>query len=590
MTGGNRLVVLLIAASMFAVAGCAAIPDSSTPIKLEQVVEGGRASTPEPPDSQLSAVELARSFLADSVDPDDDHRAARMHLTAEAADSWNDDVSVSLLASNYNAIDAPDQAVAPEEGTAVVEVSGWEVGILNEFSAFEPRRERKEFLLPMRWTDDGWRITDPPPGVVIPLTDFRDHYQPVQLYFFAFDRPGLVPERRYLPPATNSSQPGQIVELLKKGPSPALQGAVHEVLPAGVNIRHAVAENEEGAIEIDLTSLGESPYEERRQMVAGLVFSLQSLRPTPVRVLVEGVDVLPERSEWHREDFNDLRRATVPDHDLPGLVVRDGQVQTLVAVGEEPVPGPAGDGAYLARSASQSVTGSNLAVVGDDGMGGRKLWAGEYGAELNPVPIEASSLTRPTWRAGDSELWTVADGRTVLQVVGTGEGGWQAHEVAAGELREYGEISALRFAFDGMRVVAVAGGKLLVGAIVNSGGKPRIGNLRELLLPGNPQAQGPSVTAVSWNSPSTESLEGDLLVVATENPEAPVVRLQEDGLDGRTYQATNLNPPITEITAFPGRDVIVADENGLWTTSDLNGYWKQLLRVSGASVVPSYPG
>ncbi|ASO22495.1 hypothetical protein FHR81_004148 [Actinoalloteichus hoggarensis] len=580
---GRACIAILLGLAM--TSGCAAIPDSSTPIKLDQVVEGGRASEPEPPASSLSATELARSFLAESVDPDDDHRAARLHLTEEAAEAWNSGVSIHFLGGNYNAIDAPDQVVSPDsQDTAVVEVSGWEVGVLNEYNAYEPRSQEVEFRLPMRWTDDGWRITEAPPGVIMPIDDFRDHYQPVQLYFFAHDRKGLVPERRYLPPATNSSQPGQIVELLKKGPSPALQGAVHPVLSAGVDTRHAVAENEDGVIEIDLTNLGELTQDGRREMVAGLVFSLQSLRPTPVRVLVEGVDILPDQTEWHREDFDDLRRAVAPNPDLSSLVVRDGQVQKLTVDGEA-VPGPAGDGTYHARSASQSITGSRLAVVGDDAVGGRDLWVGEYGEELSPVPVEATTLTRPTWRAGASELWTVADGRTVLQVVATGEGGWQATEVSARELHEYGEVTALRFAPDGMRVVAIANGRLLVGAIVSDGGNPRIGNLRELPLPRSPQA-----TAVSWNSPSVDSLDGDLLVVATDNPDAPVVRLQEDGLDGRTYQPTNLSPPVTEVTAFPGQDVIVADQNGLWTSADVNGYWKQLLRVSGSSVTPSYPG
>ncbi|WP_157163031.1 LpqB family beta-propeller domain-containing protein [Actinoalloteichus spitiensis] len=591
LSGGGRgaaarLVVVLLAGACLLAGGCVAIPESSTATVAQRMDDGSPGGDVQAPDPELDAPELARAFVQASARPDDDHAEARAYLTDEAQRQWDTESRITLVDELQLVIHDQELAVseAPDD-VAVVRVTARRIGRIEPDMSFVPDWGTHDMRLVMTKESEnqGWRISQPPTDVVMTVDDFNLNYQQVQLYFHASDRPGLVPDLRYIPAQPSTAHPGKVVELLQQGPSASLAGAVAPVLPRGAAMRSNVSDARDAVIEVNLSNLGKDPTPESyRRMVAGIVLSVQSVTPRPVRVMYENVDVLPEKKLWRMVDFRAEMQAFAPNLDLPGLMVRNGRVETLTG---EPVPGPAGAGDYRAETAAQSVDGSQLAVVGRDVRGRPTLWVGGYGEDLLPVEIDAETLTRPTWRAGTSELWTVVDGDTVLQVVATGQNGWVTRPVPHRLPDDQLPITDLRLSPDGMRVAVVGGDDLLVASVSSDNEGPRIGGHHVLHRIGE-EIQARSV---AWQYPAPGEQGSEYLIVAVSG-KYPVMRISPDGMVFQRYQQSNLTQDVTTVTAFPKKDVMVADQNGLWTVQDVNSYWQQHAAVKNGGAVPIYPG
>src|SRR6266702_2203293 len=158
-------------------------------------------------------------------------------------------------------------------------------------------------------------------------------------------------------------------------------------------------------------------------------------------------------------------------------------------------------------------------------------------------PAGDGTFNRPSWTPSDSagdpprSLWTVADG-TVLRVVNTAQNTWIATQVDASALASYRTITDLRLSRDGVRVAIVAGGSLLVGAVVaDPGGGASIRQVRLL------QPSLTSVTRVDWLNQSE-------LVVATIESGAPVQTVSEDGRTLDPFTSANLYSAVTDVAAL----------------------------------------
>ena len=73
--------------------------------------------------------------------------------------------------------------------------------------------------------DGQWRISSLPPGVVVPLSVFRDNYKPVRAWFIDPVRRLAVADVRHVPTVPARAQAARVMELLLAGPSGALTGA-----------------------------------------------------------------------------------------------------------------------------------------------------------------------------------------------------------------------------------------------------------------------------------------------------------------------------------------------------------------------------
>lgn len=566
-----RWLAVLVAVQLAAVAGCAAVPSSSD-IQVVRGPEGSRLAAPAGPQRGVDPFRLVRDFIEATGSPASGHAAARAFLSREAAANWDDGAGVTVIDDAPGATPQGDAA----NGVRRIRVGGPRLGVLTADGSFTPAGGTFSVPLDVVRERDEWRITNPPPGVLVEATAFQRNYRQVRICFVEPNRGTLVPDLRWLPAQPASTLAGRALNLLMAGPSERLTGAVRSALPDGARPRSNVLISRSGRAVINLTGLGALGEQGRRLVAAQIVGTLDGLLPAPLRLLADGEPLVAGQVEWRSADIAGYVPAAGPRPGVPGQAVVTGR---LTGLDGAPVPGAAGAGALTVLSAARSSPGGELLAAVVAGPDARpQLQVGPAEGDLAAVALDALSMTRPTWRPSGTEVWTVINGRSVVGVALSGTGQSSIYQVNATELEQLGPITELRLSRDGVRVAAVAGGKLVVAAVVTRPGGvslryPHV--LREgSLLP---------TAGVDWARP-------ELLVVASTGLSPQVSSVSVDGLTRRQLSSTNLTGPVTGITAAPGREIVVADATGLWAYSDTQEVWEPLLGGIGPGAVPLYPG
>ena len=565
------LVVLCFAALL---AGCATVPSESPVQVLRKVTEGEGPALPPGPGTNANPLDLVRGFVNASGSSENHHAAARRFLTP-GAQSWDDAASLTVLGEQFDTV----YARPPGEGTrAVVRLRGSQIGRRSLDGSFMQAEAPVEVDIQVAKEGDQWRIDGPPSGTIVRLSDFQANYKAVRTYFMDPVQDGPVPDLRYLPANPSRTMPSRMVDALLAGPSDALAGAATSAIPRTARLRSNVAESPDGAVIVDLTELGDLDYSRRRLLAAQVALSLAEVNVNRVRLLDDGAPMLPDHPVVTRETFADLSGADDPRPDVAGLVVVGGKVRTLTATGlGDPLAGPPGSGGYDLLSATLSADGQRLAAV-SRGVG-RALLVGRVGGPLTPSGVQGGTLTRPTWTPTGNEVWTVRNGTSVVRLVLDQSGRPSVQPLDDSSLTAFGQISDLRLSRDGMRVAAIAGGMLVVGAVARSpAGAVTVRNVR-MLLPTKLTA----LVAVDWRA-------ADQIAVAGRRPESAVALVSVDGLDLHPLPTNNLTPPLSAIATGPGRPLLVTDQNGLWSFgADDLGSWRQLVG-GAASSVAGFPG
>ncbi|MCP2255057.1 Sporulation and spore germination [Prauserella aidingensis] len=478
------------------------------------------------------------------------------------------------------ASDGATASKAPDEH--VVTVRGGHVGRLAADSSFIPADDAVEQNVRLRKENGEWRIVDPPQSVLVTMSDFDETYFRVPVYFFAPESNVLVPDLRYVVASPQSGLPARVVDLLLAGPSDGLTGAVRNPMGDNASLETNVTTTRDGALAVPLTGVADRSAHDKELIAAQVVRSLQTVTTSRVRLLSNGSALVQGHRDWRPGELPSYQAAATPSSDLPGLMVADGRVLSLG--NGQPIPGPAGSGRNV-RSAAQSLGGDQLAVV-ERAQQGVRLRVGPYGEEGQVVDLDARSMTRPTWVPATSrseqsrEVWTVASGERVVQVVTDAEGRWVTQSVNSSEINPIGDIDALRLSRDGTRAAMVIGGRVVVAAVVRDDESRASVALRApRVLQGD---ELDDAVALDWSGQ-------DALAVATQSEASPVVRVPLDGLRIDQFNSSNLIAPMRGITAAPGRPTVVADATGLWTASDLGDVWRPHDQ-RGSSAVPFYPG
>ncbi|GEL16940.1 LpqB family beta-propeller domain-containing protein [Pseudonocardia asaccharolytica] len=579
MTGPLRrrlttaLAALLVVAGL---AGCASVPQGSSVQVLRKVPVGGAPALPPGPADGTNPLDLVRGFVYASGSSTDRHGAARRFLGSGAA-SWDDGAALTVLDEQFDTVYAP-QLADHDRDTTVVRIRGTQVGTLTPNGAFQPDESPVEVDVTVTRHDGQWRISRPPDGVLVRLSDFRSNYRTVKTYFIDPARGLAVPDVRYLPVVPARAQASRAVELLLNGPSAALTGAATSELPPGARLRSNVAETPDGAVLVDLTQVGTLDGAARRRLAAQVVLTLSEVNVGRIRLLVDGAPLLPGDIDLTRDDVTALSAGVDPRAVPQGLVVAGGRVRQLTS-GEpgSPIPGQAGNGDLEVLSAATTVDGRTLAVVSRE-SGRPLLRIGSPDGPLQAVALDATSMTRPSCTATGEEVWTVLDGTTVARVLLGPTGEPRIGRVDGAELADLGVIQDLRLSRDGMRVAAVVGGKLVTAVVARRDGEAVIRNAR-VLRPG----ELGEVVAVDWRAPES-------VLVANNRADRPVMMVTVDGLAVQTIPSINLTPPLRAVTAFPGRALLVADQGGVWSFSSGElDTWRQVLG-GVPEAIPFYPG
>jgi len=573
-------VVLLFA--LLLVAGCANIPDESTPHAVRDN-KPEQSQVVEEPTANLNAFDLVREFVRKSGNPE----TAREYLTKRARANWAGDTKPMIIHDTFGTVplrneggkqSGEDQGgVEDTEVTVVLRVT--QIGRIDSDSAFVPGYGEDEHRVGVRREAGQWRIDTPPP-VFVPISEFSSSYRPVTIYFFDPDLRVTVPDLRYVAAQPATGLPARVISVLLSGPSNMMGRSLRSPLE-GIGARTNVVPDPDGTLVVDLIPLGDKTTEQREQIAAQIVKSLQTVTSSRLRIKGDGQDLIQGHGDWRLGDLKAYDAPTMPNPDQAGLVTSGGRLRTLKD--GKPVPGPAGDGEYEVLSAAQSIDGAQLAAV--TRVDGRlRLRIGPYGEDLQEVALDAGTMTRPTWRVSTSadqeagEVWTVEDGN-VVRVVRTGDGTWKSVEVNASELDNFGAITQLRLSRDGTRAAMITqAGKLVVAAVVRDRDSVSLSLPRTLQLTMIVAAVG-----VDWGNQES-------LVVATEQTTLPVISVTVDGLTIETYDSNNLQFPVRAVTAAPDREVVVTDSAAVLTVAGFGQVWRQLQNGQGTAAIPFYPG
>lgn len=556
--------------------GCAAVPDSSD-VTVVRTVPDAAPPVVSGPIPGSSPFRVVRDFIEATGTPENGHAGARAFLTEDSARTWDDRRSLVVIEDSPDAAPAsdPGQDQGPDAATVIVRAN--RIGSLQPDGSFTAETGQTSLRLNLIRENGEWRITDPPAGVLVESTAFTRNYRQAEVSFVDPNRGTLVPDVRWLSARPGATLPGRVLDLLLAGPSDSLNGAVSSAIPEGARPRSNVLVDPDGRSVIDLVGAGDLADRDRRLVAAQIVNTVGGLLPAPVTVLADGEPLVPGKVEWRVGDLGPFSSPMGPRPDIPGLVAYGNLLRGLDG---EPVAGPAGSGALAVRSAATSSPEGNLLAVVVTGAAGRpELRVGQRGGgNLEAVPLVADSMSRPTWRASDNEVWTVINGNTVAGVVLSDSGTPTIYQVNAAELAELGPISELRLSRDGVRVAASIGGRLVVATVVaDSGGvslqRPRVVRASE---------QEP-VASLDWAA-------SGLIMMASGGATPQVATVSVDGLSYRPLLSTNLTAPLTAVIAAPGREVVVSDPNGLWAYSETQEAWEPLLGGIGSGAVPLYPG
>lgn len=581
-----RVLAMLLA--VLPVLGCAAIPTQTQPKPMgPSDAPQTQVAAPEPTPG-LDPLSLVRDFVNASANPEGDYAAARVYLTEEARRDWDTKVTPTIIDNNFSTVPSAADADLPAGAKQrLVLLQGRNVGRLqiqdNSFvQAFGDLNRLVEVQLD---GGDQWRISKPPDGVYVTSSEFSKYYHRVTLFFYNKEFNVLVPDPRFVVMPPTTSIPQRVTELLVKGPSDGMRGALVSALGADAGFDKNTRESDDGALEVDLTRLGDLTPQTRKLIVAQVVKSLAGVTSSRVRVLVDGVVISPEQKDWRPADVESGEALVTPNADLRGMVVSGGRVLSLADGG--PVPGPAGTGEYDVEHAAQSLDGTELAVVSRTGPTSVRLRVGVANRSLDQVELPATTLTRPSWllsgRVGDpsDEVWTVADGTNVVRVVNTQGDGWTANAVNATDVVvPFGPITELRLSRDGTRAAVVVGGKLVIAAVVRGeDSSVALRSPRHL----QPAVLGNNVLSLDW-------LGQDVVVVSTGLATQPIAKVNIDGWKLERYNTSNITVPVSSVTAAPGRPVVAADRTGLWTASDIGDVWRSSQVKPETGAIVFYPG
>lgn len=568
----TRWVLAVLAAVL--VAGCATVPETSDVRVLRSVPAGPQIAPPAGPTPGANPFRLVRDFIEATGSPANGHAAARAFLTRAAAARWDDDASLTLIEDFPDT--TPQSVGSPDPDTSSVAVRAVRIGTLAAGGSFTADAGLEAVVLDLVREDGEWRITNPLPGVLVESTAFQQNYREVSAWFLDPAGGMLVPDVRWVPVQPDETLAGRALDALLGGPSAALANAVVSAFPPDAHPRSNVLVGGDGRTVIDLTGMAAVGEQQRRLAAAQLVSTLEGLVRPPFELLADGEPLVPGKPDWQPADITAFSAASGPRPDVEGLVVSGGRLRQLDGT---PLPGAAGSGdLQVLTAARSSPEGDLLATVAARPGGGPQLLVGDTGGELTPVALDAASMTRPTWRPSGSEVWTVINGSTVAGVALSDTAPPMTYQVNAAELAELGPITELRLSRDGVRVAAVVDGRLVVATVVGGSGEMSIRRPRVL----RPGTLG-SAVSVDW-------ARSDLLMVASADPGPQVAEVSVDGVVYRALSTTNLTAPLTGIVAAPGREVIVADANGLWTYSQGQEVWEPLLGGIEPGAVPLYPG
>jgi hypothetical protein len=582
--------VLVVAAS---IAGCTAIPGSSAAVDVTRIAEQVEPVAPDAPTPGAGPDQIVRGFIAASARPESDggsgssFAAARQYLTPDAQTSWQPSQQPVVILDDSYRTDA-NQAVP---GT--VTVVGNSPGGLDTSRAFHSSANGYSRPIHLVKIDDEWRISDPPPDLLLTSSDFPTAYRQRVLYFL--DRSGtlVVPDVRHIIIGqTTANRANRLLAMLMDGPAASLRDAVTSSFTSKSALRSNPSVDPDGVLQIDFTGVDVSTTEARRALAAQVVWTLSPTTPR-IAISVDGVPLDPAQPVYTINSVSSFD----PDR-LPGtgqvasdpFYVSPGGAITGLLDGD-PVPGPLGTGSpAVVSAASSATTRVTAAVAADPGGGQQLLLTSPDQVDRADPALKAETLTQPSLTRSGDEAWLVQNGATKPEVYRVSTSGPPSRErVPADELAGKGAVTALALSPDGVRVAIVAGGQLYLGVLEpavaegasapastapNSGTRDESGGQMPLLISG--------LTVLRSDlrdvGPITFLNSLELVVAAANAPDGfrSLWNISIDGYEARKISDNGIFGNIDGLAAAVSEPLLVTFSGRVWQLdgSQADGKWQ----------------
>lgn len=550
----KRLTGLLLAAGIGLLASCTGVPTDSAPQVVRTLDRGGSQAQPRTtPQAGSGPRDIVIDFLFAGVAADAGHSQSRQFLTNAAARKWQD--------NTVTVVDETTVGVPTITGKgATIEVSGRRVGQLDASGVYSPSLkgtgmgDQETFTYDLIQVDGQWRIDQLQPGVLINQSAFNRSYLARKLYFFDSTETFLVPDLRYCALGGQALATWLLTALLA-GPRPELAQSVVNEAPDQVG-RPSVVNSD--PIVVEMPGTNQLDTNGRNRLATQLAYTLTQTRFVPgaqLKLTDSGRPVVIPGA--HGSTFSAVNfSAAGPDSVAPGVqpfFLRDGAV--IGGIDNKPIGGVVGQpGRGLSSVALRRNAAGELQVAAVSASG---LAMGST-TRLSTVKLPAGNLSRPEWRPHAADVWIGVGTRgSIFRISPDGIPKQVSITSPVGGLPP-GQVLALRFSSDGVRLAAVlraADGTTTawMGSVVTSVSDVRIDSFQPLT-----PAQL-VVNDVAW-ADATKLL----LVARAPNDETRVWQVMSDG--SALERLTNIGLPgaPTSIAAASQQPPLVSASDSMW--------------------------
>ena len=432
-----------------------------------------------------------------------------------------------------------------------------------------------------------WRITNPPPFLILPPSRINGNYNLGYVYFLSpRNDQVLVPVRVFLPVSGTDPARELVLQLLQGPPKWLKDAGVTSAIPSSTQLLGVTQSSSDRVVTIDLSpEIASLSAADRDAASAQLVYTLQGYGSGEFKVQAAGQTV--DNSHHVTLQSTKTWSAFDPDSLDAGSFYYVGSDHKLRFASGSTVPGDAGSGALKMVSAAVAPKLPNspgpdlLAGIDSDGST-QHLYVGTLS---QPKRIEfGASFTTPSWDMFGN-VWTVrtqtaASPQEVRVSPVTQAGTTKFMTVGDKELAASQVIETLRVSRDGTRVAVIAkstaGTQLFIGHVVKSAAGESI----EGFYPVAPSLV-PVTDGVVWAS----STKLEVLATASGASSPSVWSVDVDGWAPTLTQVQTPPVDIVAIAKAPGQPLVIATKTGQLEVSR-NDVWQ----VVGSGSAPNYPG
>jgi hypothetical protein len=463
-------------------AGCSGVPSSTTPqiVRTLQVNAASASASPPPPGTDQR--HIVSGFLRENGGPDTSHPAAQLYLDKAAAQAWKP-AGAQILDTTSTLTSIPDR-------NGSVTVRGNEVGDLDAGGTFSlpSGSQASATTFHFKHTSLGWRITTPPPVLILSAEQFDSDYRLRPLYFFDTTQRVLVPDLRYTSTEDQSLADWLLAQLLA-GPQNGSLTNLSDVFPSQIDQKTAKVTLGQPIV-VQLPGAKSVAAANRLRMAAELAYTFQKAFPDRMLQIQDGTAAvaLPSgQTTFSAATLSSTYASASSTADQTAYYIRDHEVYKSSGRRATDTVGGSRGGVSSVAVAS---AGGAIPLVATVSTDARTVFVDNSTGSL-PVKLSAPARSRPEWsRDGSTEVW-LGMGRGLARVTKTGRVYAVPFRTVQGASPLAPKaVTAVRFSPDGTRVALVlegvgsgASSSAWLGTVVRSGSAVSVAGLRQFTPP-----------------------------------------------------------------------------------------------------------